>query len=71
MAKQPDDQKNIENSQAHASAELDELIKQQEQTRTEVERLEKLVATSEEKRKAAEVRATAADWPSRGDLAPA
>ena len=54
--KQPDDQKNIEKSQEHATAALDELIKQQEQTRTEVERLEKLVAASESKRKAAEVR---------------
>ena len=57
----PTDQKNMEKSQAHASAELDELIKQQEQTRTEVERLEKLVAAAEAKRKAAESRASAAE----------
>jgi serine/threonine protein kinase len=55
------DQNRIETSQAHASAELDELIKQQEETRSEVERLEKLVASSETKRKAAESRASAAE----------
>jgi len=52
------DQKQVTLAQAHA---LDELIKQQEQTRTEVERLEKMVANSEEKRKAAEARAIAAE----------
>ncbi|MCW3100136.1 MAG: serine/threonine protein kinase, partial [Chthonomonadaceae bacterium] len=60
-AARSNDQNRIESSQAHASAELDELIKQQEQTRTEVERLEKLVAASETKRKAAESRASAAE----------
>ena len=55
------DQKKIETSQARATAALDELIKQQEQTRTEVERLEKLVATTEAKRKAAETRIAAVE----------
>ena len=55
------EEKKVENSQAHASAELDELIKQQEQTRSEVERLEKLVANADAKRKAAESRASEAE----------
>jgi serine/threonine protein kinase len=58
----PQDQtQRIEKTEKRANAELDELIKQQEQTRSEVERLEKLVTASETKRKAAEVRAATAE----------
>lgn len=57
----PTDQRKLEASQAHTAAEIDELIKQQEQTRSEVERMEKLVASSEEQRKAAELRAMKAE----------
>lgn len=59
--KQSNSQNQSAKSQAHASAALDELIKQQEQTRTEVERLEKLMANAEAKRKTAETRAAAAE----------
>lgn len=52
-------------TQQPANTALDELIKQQEQTRAEVERLEKLVAASDDKRKAAETRAANAEAAAR------
>jgi serine/threonine protein kinase len=69
---QSGDPSEIALAQKRASAELDELIRQQEQTRTEVERLEKLVATSETKRKAAEIRAANAEAaaPALRDVSP-